>query len=344
MKKTQDLRYYLKLYLDTFDNRRTKNNVKCILNVIPENATLDDLEAIIKNWSLTLSKAATKHYCKTLKTFLSYYTKQTKDFTYEELEIPKINVIFKSKFTLSPTQIDDVKSFARTYDNSRGIASLVIFLCENGARIAEALEILSQPEKFQQNANNNYYVIQPALKNNNERAYIIRQQNWDLYKAIHDEAKKLYRNYDVVRKPLEKFFEDLKEKYPVFKKELITTHTFRRSYVTNQHEAGFSIVDIQKSTGHRDVNTIINSYILPNNERLVQYVEKATDPERLKNLSINDMRHELNVLRDFREKALLNEKKYTTELELKRLEKEEALLEVRRLKQENEKLRKQLGK
>ncbi|MFV8468080.1 tyrosine-type recombinase/integrase [Mycoplasma sp. VS292A] len=342
MKRTQDLKHFLKLYLETFNNKRTKNNIKCILNVIPENATLEDLEAIIKNWATTLNKTTTKQYCTILKTFLSYYAKQTKDFSFDELEIPKINVIFKSKFTLTPMQIDDVKSFARTYDNSKGIATLVIFLCENGSRIAEALEILSQPEKFQQNANNNYYVVQPALKNNNERAYIIRHQNWDLYKANHDKAKMLYRNYDVVRKPLEKFIEDLKEHYPALKKELITTHTFRRSYVTNQHEAGFSIVDIQKSTGHRDVNTIINSYILPNNERLVQYVERATDPERLKNLSINDMKHELNTLRDFREKALLNEKKYTTELELKRLEKEEALLEVKRLKQENERLRRLL--
>ncbi|MHA3846196.1 site-specific integrase, partial [Mycoplasma sp. VS276A1] len=250
------------------------------------------------------------------------------------LEFPNITLSAKSKFIFSSEEIDMVKSFARTYDNSKGMSTLVIFLCENGARIGEALEILKRTEDWKQNENDNYYVVKPAFKKNNERAYIIRKESWILYEEIKSSVKKVYKSFDLVRHNLEQFINDFKARYPKYKNVEITSHTFRRSYVTNQHEAGYSIVDIQKSTGHKDTSTLINSYILPTPEKLVGYVERASDPLRLKNITLNEMKKELNNLRDFREKALLNEKKYTARLELERAEKEEAILEVRNLKEE----------
>ncbi|MHA3786073.1 tyrosine-type recombinase/integrase [Mycoplasma sp. Z244C] len=329
-----NLHYWRQVYLDKHTNEKTRKNYSAVLSKIPYEVDIEAFEKLIWDCVDKLSPTSAKQQLSVLKTFIKYYSQKTKDYRLMELEFPNITLSAKSKFIFSSEEIDMVKSFARTYDNSKGMSTLVIFLCENGARIGEALEILKRIEDWKQNENDNYYVVKPAFKKNNERAYIIRKESWILYEEIKSSVKKVYKSFDLVRHNLEQFINDFKTKYPKYKNVEITSHTFRRSYVTNQHEAGYSIVDIQKSTGHKDTSTLINSYILPTPEKLVGYVERASDPLRLKNITLNEMKKELNNLRDFREKALLNEKKYTARLELERAEKEEAILEVRNLKEE----------
>ncbi|MFV8483289.1 tyrosine-type recombinase/integrase [Mycoplasma sp. 1932B] len=340
----KNLKSYINIYLNKFTQKQTKKVINSTLNAIPQNATPEDLEILINKWIKKLKPQTAKNKCGYLATYIKWYSKHTKDYSFIELEFPKISIPAISKFVFSAEQIDTVKSFARVYDNSTGIASLIIFLCENGARIAEALQILSHPENFKENANKTHYVITPAFKNNNERAYIVREESWALYNSIASKAKNLYKNFNSIRRDFENFIKDLKEKYPEFAYEDITTHTFRRSYVTNQAEAGFSIVDIQKSTGHKDTNTLINTYILPSPEKMVHFVERASALDRLNQIGLNEMKQELNQLRDFQEKAIMNEKKYLAKLEVERLEKEEAILENKKLKKEIELLKKELSK
>ncbi|WLP85251.1 tyrosine-type recombinase/integrase [Mycoplasma seminis] len=328
----QNIEQLKEIYLEKFSNQGTRAHVAQVIKTFGDEISIEQIEKVIKMWEKTLEPRTTRTRITILKKYITYIAKKLKRVDLLEYEFPKIKIPQKARFIWNTVEVERIKHYLKTYDNSKGIATLATFLLNNGCRIAEAMAVLSQPKEFKQRGDGLHYTIMAAFKKNNARAYILKPTEWEEYNNVIKNNPKTFSNLNVLTYEMKKLFKQLKDEFPEWKKADITFHTFRRTWITNQHEAGYDIVSIQKSTGHKDTTTLINSYILPSEETLVRYVERASDEKRLKQKSIEELKKEVNALRDFKDSAIINEKMQLNELEAIRLKNEALKLENERLK------------
>ncbi|QDF64849.1 tyrosine-type recombinase/integrase [Mycoplasma nasistruthionis] len=287
---------YIPQYLMSLLNSNTKKNQTSCLKIIEHIQNQEDLQKVVNEVVTKLSPSTAKMYLTVIKGCLNSYNRKTKTTLFDTEDFPKIAVPQNIAFTFDSIQIEKVKQFARNYDNSHGIATLVLFLCDNGPRIQEAKNLLNNPDNFEYDDTLEVYsAFEKAEKNNNYRSYIIRPEHWDLYLQAYKQNPTIF--FTDKTRQFNKFIEDLKEKYPEFANEKITTHTFRKSFVTNQYQAGVDLPTIAKATGHKDLSTLVSTYIVVSKKESTRIVKNASDPEKLRILTENQIRQENKKLR-----------------------------------------------
>ncbi|MFU2193403.1 tyrosine-type recombinase/integrase [Mycoplasma sp. 4079] len=332
-----DLKEYSKIYVNNLHNSKTRqtykyffdNFFKCFTTPEPSN---EELKKVIKDYRDRLKPTSQQTFFSMLKSLITKYNQLEQKFVYDVSIIPNIKTVKAATYVPDVVELSKIKKYALNYDNSKGVASFVLFAIENGARFSEICNVLANKDNFVYMEEIEVYSsYTQANKNNNFRAYNISKEYWPLYEEFIDNSKfPRDMNYQFTR-----FITELKRDLPEFADKPITIHTFRKAFVTNQYRNNTDIVKIQKSTGHKDTTTLINTYIIQTPEELAKIVKDATDPARLKLINQAEMMREIEQLRDFKDIALINEKKQLALLEAERLENQ-------KLAKENEKLRKQI--
>jgi integrase len=82
---------------------------------------------------------------------------------------------------------------------------------------------------------------------------------------VHLRILTLYRSGNfphlIQAQPYNKYIKVLMNELNIHKEEKITSHTPRRSFITNMSNAGYRDVDIQQYSGHSDIRTMKDNYI-----------------------------------------------------------------------------------
>ena len=176
------------------------------------------------------------------------YYKFKKDKRYEELEIPKKEIIIKNFI-----KYEEYKKYLKkiNFKTKTGFQKRIIirFLFETGISSSELLNIKKK------NIKNNKIQIFGKGK---------RQRKVLLSKWLKDELEAYLKNCGEILFPFS--YKNLYNKISILDKtKKISPHMFRRGYAKYCYEKGINIYDISLSMGHNNIETTV-SYMKINNE------------------------------------------------------------------------------
>lgn len=237
----------------------------------------------VKNYApATLGK-----HISTLKTFLNEATEEglNSNLKYKS----KAFKVIESKsdsIALTPDELEEIYQLDLS-DNSKleRVRDVFIVLANTGVRISDVWDINSK-NIFQKEEGYLCEIIQYKTKNKvviplNDRVIeVVRKYNGSMPKKISEQKINQYiKEVTYKIKSLHKLYNKVVTKGGVTNEvqiprwQLISTHTGRRSYITNAYERGTPEISLMQISGHKTIKSFL-SYIKTSKEKHAEIVRK----------------------------------------------------------------------
>lgn len=254
------IKKYFQSYLNTKENNHTRKTIISVLGKIINEVDRWDkttvLTFILENngWSDN-SKNTVFRFTEAFNKYLFKNGIISEAFSFN-IEETGLNDINREHLKESPTaeQWSALKSSLILYNNKQ-FEFCFKFIALNGCRLGEIYKLdFKEFNKF-----NNWTLTIEANKKNNSRPMYLNEELQNLLSAI---------DYKIPQEStLKNWFVDFKNffhnKYPEFINFNFTAHVLRVKFITESIEKGFTPVQIQSITGHKNIETILKFYNNP---------------------------------------------------------------------------------